>query len=60
MGLRDPVDATVLKPDGSSDTGYVEPEVGELEEGEIIQFERYGFVRIDEAGEEVVAVYSHS
>lgn len=56
----EPVETRVLKPDSSSDSGYSEPEVAELDEGEIIQFERYGFVRIDEVGKEVLAVYSHS
>lgn len=57
---KDPVEVKVLKPDGESEEGYAEPEVGQLPEGEIIQFERYGFVRIDETGPELKAVYGHS
>lgn len=50
----------VLKPDGETDTGYAEPEVGDLPKGEVIQFERYGFVKIDETEPEIKARYAHS
>ncbi|KXA89415.1 hypothetical protein AKJ37_01600 [candidate division MSBL1 archaeon SCGC-AAA259I09] len=50
----------VLKPDGETDTGYAEPEVGDLPKEEVIQFERYGFVKIDETEPEIKARYAHS
>ncbi|KXB05913.1 hypothetical protein AKJ53_01775 [candidate division MSBL1 archaeon SCGC-AAA382F02] len=56
----DPVEVEVLTPDGESDTGYAEPEVAQLPEGEIIQFERYGFVRIDKTEPVIKACYAHS
>jgi glutamyl-tRNA synthetase len=56
----DPVETEVLKPDGEYDEGLAEPEVAKLEEGEVIQFERYGFVKIEEVGTKVKAVYTHS
>lgn len=55
-----PKEAEVLKTDGKKDTGYAEPEVSKLSEGEIIQFERYGFVKIDETQPKIKAVYTHS
>lgn len=55
-----PIETKVLHPDGSIDNGYSEPEVAELSEGEIIQFERYGFVKLEEIIDEVSAVYTHS
>ncbi len=55
-----PKETEVLKPDGKSETGYAEPEVSTLSEGEIIQFERYGFVRIDKTDPKIKAVYTHS
>ncbi|KXB01230.1 hypothetical protein AKJ41_02265 [candidate division MSBL1 archaeon SCGC-AAA259O05] len=56
---RDPVDVEVVEPEGNIETGYAEPEVTQLSEGEIIQFERYGFVRIDEVEPKIRAVYAH-
>lgn len=55
-----PVDVEVKKPDGSSETGQAEPEVARLPEGEVIQFERYGFVRIEKNKPRVKAVFTHS
>lgn len=55
----DPVEVEVLTPDGESDIGYAEPEVAQLPEGEIIQFERYGFVRIDKPEPVIKACYAH-
>lgn len=39
--------ATILRTDGH-DTGAVESNVAELDEGAILQFERYGFCRLDD------------
>ncbi len=56
---KNPVDVKILKPDGSKETGYGEPEVANLSEGDIIQFERYGFVRIETTKPVVKATYAH-
>ena len=53
------VEAEVLKPDGSRELGLAEPEAAKLGVGTIVQFERYGFVRIEAARPKVVAVYAH-
>jgi glutamyl-tRNA synthetase len=37
----------VLMPDGTTIEGYGEPALKQLKEGAIIQFERFGFVRLD-------------
>lgn len=49
----------VVKPDNSRERGLAEPAVMELKAGEIVQFERYGFVRIDAVEPKLVAVYGH-
>lgn len=43
----DLVDVNVLMPDGSTVVGLCEPRISEFEKGVILQFERFGFVRID-------------
>lgn len=54
-----PVETEVLKPDGTTDEGYAEPEVAQLPEGEVIQFERYGFVKIEKTKPKVIAAFTH-
>ena len=49
----------VIKPDNSRERGLAEPAVMELKAGEIVQFERYSFVRIDAVEPKLVAVYGH-
>jgi glutamyl-tRNA synthetase len=39
--------------------GLAEKAVGELPVGEIVQFERFGFCRIDKTGEEITACFAH-
>ncbi len=39
--------------------GYAEPDVAECEVNEVVQFERIGFVRIDEISNSVVTYYAH-
>jgi len=53
------VEAEVLRPDGSRDQGLAEPEVSGLEPGEVVQFERYGFVRLEKVKPKVEAVFTH-
>lgn len=56
---RDSVRARVLMPDGKVSEGLVESALlGE--ESDTVQFERFGFVRIEKKGADgVAAVYTH-
>ncbi|MDI3541915.1 MAG: glutamyl-tRNA synthetase [Candidatus Methanomethylophilaceae archaeon] len=47
----------VLMPDGSRVRGLLEPV--DVIEGEIVQFERFGFVRIESLGDVAKAIYTH-
>jgi len=59
--LQDYVECTVLKPDGAADNGYCEPQCQSLDAGTIIQFERYGFCRLDAKDDgKLVFVYGHN
>jgi glutamyl-tRNA synthetase len=51
------IEATTIKPDGL-ERGRVEPAILE-EKNDLVQFERYGFVRIEQL-HPLVAVYAHS
>ncbi len=55
----DPVRVRVLRPDGSLEEGWGEPGLKEVGEGEILQFERYGFVRVERTGREIWTVFAH-
>ncbi len=55
----EPVETEVLKPDGTTDSGYSEPEAARLPVGEVIQFERYGFVKIEETEPKISAAFTH-
>jgi glutamyl-tRNA synthetase len=57
--LQDYVPAKVLKPDGTIDEGYADPQVSRLGEGSIIQFERYGFARL-ETNPDPLFIYAHN
>lgn len=39
--------------------GFAEPAVASLQSDEIIQFERFGFVRIEKKNEEIIAFFTH-
>lgn len=59
----DGIKVTVKRPDGGVDEGIGEPKIA-TELGNVVQFERYGFVRIDsvakkEAETEVMAYFTH-
>lgn len=49
----------VEMPDGSTVKGYGEAGLKKAGPGDVVQFERFGFVRIDRAGEPLVACFAH-
>jgi glutamyl-tRNA synthetase len=49
----------VVMPDASVVEGFAEADCKKLKPNDIIQFERFGFVRVDEAAEKLVAYYAH-
>ena len=49
----------VVMPDASVTEGFAEADCKKLKPDAIIQFERFGFVRIDEVGEKLIAYYAH-
>jgi glutamyl-tRNA synthetase len=49
----------VLMPDATVNEGFAESECRKLKPNVVIQFERFGFVRIDEVGKTITAYYSH-
>lgn len=49
----------VVMPDGSSARGVVEDACKKLRVGEIVQFERFGFVRIDSLDKKLTAYFAH-
>ncbi len=49
------IECIVEMPDGSREQGLVERNFNELKEGEIVQFERYGFVRVIDEELNIVA-----
>ena len=53
------VEVEVIKPDNSREFGLAEPAVAGLKVDEILQLERFGFVRIDAVRPKLVAVYGH-
>lgn len=57
--LYDYLHVEVVMPDGSVVKGFGEKNLEHTEEGQLIQFERFGFVRIDSKGDPVVAMFAH-
>ncbi|MEM2908095.1 MAG: glutamate--tRNA ligase [Candidatus Hadarchaeales archaeon] len=53
------VEVEVLMPDASLVRGLAEPSVAGLEVGEVVQFERFGFVRVDAVQPKISVVYGH-
>ncbi len=49
----------VEMPDGATIKGYGEADLGNVRVGDVVQFERFGFVRIDLKGDPIVACYAH-
>ncbi len=56
--LRDGFDVEVEHPDGTKQKGLGEKNLEEIEKGDIVQFERYGFVKIEKV-DPFYAVYAH-
>ena len=50
---------TRLRTMGGDVSGYAEPGLRAYDVDDMVQFERVGFVRLDEVGDEVVAYYTH-
>jgi glutamyl-tRNA synthetase len=53
------VPAKVWMPDGSHEEGVVETVVAQEPPGTVVQFERFGFVRLESLGEPVTARFAH-
>jgi glutamyl-tRNA synthetase len=49
----------VIMPDASVTEGFAEADCKKLKPDAIIQFERFGFVRVNEVGEKLTAYYAH-
>ena len=56
---EDLVKTNLLMPDGSLRTGFSEPTTKKLKAGDIIQFERVGFGRVDKIERELVVWFAH-
>ncbi|MFC2163010.1 glutamate--tRNA ligase [Candidatus Altiarchaeota archaeon] len=57
--LQDYVECTIQKQDGV-DKGYCEPQCMDLAVGDMVQFERYGFVKLEEKTDEGLRfIYAH-
>ncbi len=52
------VPVRIVKP-GVVESGFGDPGLRSLKVDDIVQFIRYGFVRLDEAGEELIFYYAH-
>jgi glutamyl-tRNA synthetase len=53
------VPCDVVMPDGRVLRGLVEESLRKVSIGQIIQFERFGFVRVDKIGENIVVFFAH-
>ncbi|MEW6222498.1 MAG: glutamate--tRNA ligase [Candidatus Hadarchaeota archaeon] len=49
----------VIRPDGRVESGLAEPAVTGVQPGTLVQFERYGFARIEAVGPKVKAIFAH-
>jgi len=52
------VKVETIKPDGSREVGLAEPDVTNLSIGDVLQFERYGFARVDAKSPKFVVAYA--
>jgi glutamyl-tRNA synthetase len=51
---------TIIMPDKSRVHGLAEKNCSELKQGDIVQFERFGFVRINQVNNQIIAYYAHN
>ena len=56
---KDLVKVKVLMDNGKYISGVVEPSVKKLNEGDVAQFERFGFVRLDRKGKTLEFIFTH-
>lgn len=49
----------VFMPDGSTVSGLVERSFGSVPIDRVVQFERFGFVRVDSVGEKIIVFFTH-
>ena len=54
------VDIKVIMPDGNEIKGVGEYNCKNLKVNQVVQFERFGFVRVDSVNEEIVCYYTHN
>jgi len=57
--LHDYLPVEVIMPDGTIERGLGEKNLENTEEGQLIQFERVGFAKIDSKGDPLVAYFAH-
>ncbi len=57
--LDEGVPCEVVRPDASVVKGVAEEACRKLEPNKIVQFQRFGFVRVDEVNEKLVAYFAH-
>jgi glutamyl-tRNA synthetase len=53
------IQSEVMMPDGSTVRGFAEDACRELKPNEIIQFQRFGFVRVDSIDEKLILYFAH-
>ncbi len=57
--VHDYLTVKVVMPDGTVTEGYGEKNLENTEEGQLVQFERFGFVMIDSKGDPLIAYFAH-
>ena len=56
---QDHIEAEVVMPDGTVRHGYTE-RLADEDVGKVVQFERFGFARVDSIGPKVIAYFAHN
>jgi glutamyl-tRNA synthetase len=59
LPAKDGIPAKIFMPDGSVVKGIAETACAGLKAPAVVQFERFGFVRVEDIGKELVAYYAH-
>jgi len=57
--MHEAIPCQVVMPDNSHNEGFAESACKKLKPNDVIQFERFGFVRIDETTPKLTAYYAH-